>query len=199
MKKWIAIVLCVVMALSMAACGEKDNGETTAPSVPGETTAPQMQTPETTAPQETEDPGYDPSWADELDNEAASQISDPALRGWEDFTIETEIVLEDGSKAVKVVGYPAGNAVDDSNRYSVCTEVREEAEALADEMRYCGFTLNEVVTDAGEVQMDKETWIPGDYSFQAENANGYRCTIQVTSGQAEILVTVEKIPAEVTE
>lgn len=197
MKKWIVIVLCIVMALSMAACGEKDNGETTVPTEPsGETGGLHEETVETTVPQETEYTGFDPSWAEDLDNEAAAQISDPALRGWEGFVMDDEVVMEDGSDALYIMAYPAGNSINDSNRYNVCTAVRAEAESLAEEMRYCGFTLNQVVTSGNEVQLDKETWIPGDYSFEADNEAGYHCTIKVTSGKAEILISIEKIPAE---
>lgn len=196
MKKWIVLLLCAAMALSMAACGSKDSGtETTNPTDDGayvETRGPE-QTEESQTPEETEDPGYDGSWADGYDNEAAAQISDPALRDWVDYTIETVAEDEQNAVFVNINAYPAGDEMDASTRYSICIAVREEAEAYADEMRYCGFTLNEVVTEGSEVQIDKETWIPGDYTFEADNAQGYHCTIQVVSGEAVMKVSIEKI------
>ena len=48
MKKYLALVLCLVMVLSMAACGSSN-------SAPAESTAPETTAPETTAP-ETETP-----------------------------------------------------------------------------------------------------------------------------------------------
>lgn len=198
MKKWIVLLLCVAMALSMAACGSKDSGGETTESVNGayvETKGPE-QTEETQTPEETEDPGYDGSWGEGYGNDAAAQISDPDLREWVHYTMDIATEAEHDTDLIRISAYPQGEEVDESTRYSVCIAVREEAEAYADEMRYCGFTLNEVVTEGNEVQLDKETWIPGDYTFEADNAQGYHCTIQVVSGETVMKVSIVKLVDE---
>lgn len=196
MKRWIALLLCLVLMLSMSACSTDDGEETTSGS--GETTEATTGTEDagredqgTEQTQETVDPGYDGSWAEETGNEAAAQISDPNLRQW--YAMDMELgVSDDGTDYIRITANPTATEVSVSTRYNVCIGVREEAEAYADEMRYCGFTLNESVDSGEEVQLDKETWIPGDYVFEADNEAGYHCSIRVVSGEAGFTVTITK-------
>lgn len=199
-KKWIVWTLCIVLAVSMAACSNDKGGESSVPTDETVTTtaAPEETLAETEGADETvatEDPGYDSSWAS---NDYEAQISDPALQQWEEWDMNLQ-ENEEGESVLSIVAYPAGQGMDYSTTYNTCVEVRNSVVELAAEMRYCGFTLNEVVTVGEEIQMDKETWLPGDYTFEADNAEGYHCVIRAVGGEAGIEMTITKIFEESVE